>query len=116
MKKFILICTILMSAIANQAQVYYNESFHSIDTNGPMGECLLPMNEEDDVFFSDVVTCDSSSIDDIMNAAQNWLAFQQMDANLEVEEKYAGKNMLQFKGKLPVGKKIYWNSSDINFR
>ncbi|MBO7458217.1 MAG: hypothetical protein J6T80_03055 [Paludibacteraceae bacterium] len=103
--KFFILSFIMMTGMIS-AQVNFNTSFHSIDTNGPLGECILPMNEEDDVFFSDVIECKGSSIEKIMLAVQNWLAFQQMDANLEVKDKYAGQNLLQFKGKLPIGKKF----------
>ena len=90
-------------------------SFHSIDTNGPMGECWLPMNEENDVYFSDVIICNDLSTEHIMSAIQNWLAFLQMDVNLEVENLYVGKNMLQFEGKLPVGKKYIGTPAVLTF-
>ena len=106
MRKKLLVSLFLALPLAVFSQVYFNTSFRSIDTNGPMGECLLPMNEENDVFFSDIVACGNMSIEDIMSALQNWLAFQEMDVQLEVKDKYVGKNLLQFKGKLPIGKKF----------
>ena len=115
MKKIIFIFILCKSILICHAQVFFNTSFHSIDTNGPMGECWLPMNEENDVYFSDVIICNDLSTEHIMSAIQNWLAFLQMDVNLEVENLYVGKNMLQFEGKLPVGKKYIGTPAVLTF-
>ena len=44
----------------------------AFDTNGPVGECLFPQNEDGDIVFSDIVECEFSA-DTIMGLAKEFI-------------------------------------------
>lgn len=100
MKKFGLVFITLLSSVTIGAQ---NLNWVAMDTNGPMGECLFPQNDNGDIVFSEVIPSIYSA-DTIMGLAKEFI--------YNIEKKYKASCKIELDGvtklacriKLPVGK------------
>lgn len=83
-----------------------NLNWIAFDTNGPMGECLFPMNEEGETVFTDIVAC-SLSADTIMGLAKEFMydIGKQYEADCKIE--LEGVRKLACRVKIPVGKEFF---------
>lgn len=83
-----------------------NLVWEAFDTNGPMGECLFPMNEKGEIVYTDVVPC-TFSADTIMGLAKEFMydIDKRYNANCKIE--LEGVTKLACRVKLPIGKEYY---------
>lgn len=105
MKKFLL--PLLLCFFMNtRAQ---NLVWKAFDTNGPMGECLFPQNEEGDIVFTEVIKSNLSA-DTIFGLAKEFIYDIKKKYKAECKIELEGVTKLACNVKLPVGKQ-YLNFS-----
>ena len=105
MKKYTLsfLPFLLIVSICCKAQ---NLNWRAFDTNGPMGECLFPQNEEGEIVYSEVISCDLSA-DTIFGLAKEFIydvgKRYKADCKIELE----GVTKLACHVKMPIGKEYF---------
>ncbi len=102
MKK-ILLPLLLCFFINTHAQ---NVLWKAFDTNGPMGECLFPQNEEGDIVFTEVIKTNLSA-DTILGLAKEFIYDIKKKYKAECEIELEGVTKLACNVKLPVGKEYF---------
>ena len=110
MKQFLIITLAIAAMAFSQAQANgqnygQNLKFTAFDTNGPMGDCLFPMNENGEAEIKEVVVFDGKTAEEISEKAQKW-AYEVTDKyGLEIEDKdrYMGTDLVAFRGSVKVG-------------
>ena len=103
MKEYLFIISLFCTISAN-AQ-FINSNNCAFDTNGPMGECLFPQDNNGDISFSEVVECEFSK-DSIFVLAEEWLLYIEEKMNIDIDDKTKRMNKLTFECQLPVGKEL----------
>lgn len=83
-----------------------NLNWRAFDTNGPMGECLFPQNDNGEIIISDIVLCDMSA-DSIMGLAKEFMynINKQLNANCKIE--LEGTTKIACRVKLPIGNEFF---------
>ena len=76
----------------------------AFDTNGPVGECLFPQNEDGDIVFSDIVECEFSA-DTIMGLAKEFIYSIQKKYNAKTSNLLEGITKVACDLELKIGKK-----------
>lgn len=113
MRKIILSIIVTAFALSGYTQ---NHNWVAFDTNGPMGECLFPQNEQGEIIYTEVIPCSMSS-DSIMGLAKEFIydisKRYKADCKIELE----GLTKLGCKIEIPVGKNYFsvgvWGTGNI---
>lgn len=102
MKKLFILLFLFIALDGNSQ----NLNWRAFDTNGPMGECLFPQNDDGEIIFSEIIPCEFSA-DTIMGLAKEFLydigKRYKADCKIELE----GVTKLACHVKLPVGKEYF---------
>lgn len=99
MRKLLFIA-LLLFAVATNAQ---NLDHVAFDTNGPMGECLFPQDENGNITFSDIVECEYSA-DTIMGLAKEFVYAIQKKYSAKVTNVLEGITKVACDIELKIGK------------
>lgn len=112
--------------ISLSAQSFWVENNMAFDTNGPIGECLFPMDENGETVYKEVVQCQFSrdTLSNILiqflqdedekdNISVSWVSKNIANSNLSCDvEINCGKEFVE----LPYVGKVERHSSQINFK
>ncbi len=80
-----------------------NIAFSAFDTNGPMGECLFPINEKGEDEIKVVIDFPGKSAKEISEKVQQWMYEMTDKYNLKIEDKYCGTDLVAFRGNVKMG-------------
>lgn len=101
MKHLLFVFATILLSVKVVSQDLRNIAFN---TNGPMGECLFPQNEDGDISFSEIIECGISK-DSIFLYAKEWIHNLE-EENIDIDDLFEGINKISFKCEIPVGKEM----------
>lgn len=112
-KKYLLIISLLfLSTIISKAQI--NITNTAFDTNGPMGQCLFPQNENNEITYTGVVHCDVSS-DTIRGLLEEWIYDLKNKSQYNIHNVFFGLTKICFKVEILVGSELFNVGSIVSF-
>lgn len=114
MKKFFYICLIgILFSFNSYSQ---NLNWVAFDTNGPMGECLFPQNEDGEIIYTKIITS-TLSVDTIFGLAKEFIYDIGKKYKADCTVELVGISKVACKVKLPIGKEYFsvgvWSSDNI---
>lgn len=77
----------------------------AFDTNGEVGECLFPENEDGEIIFSEIINCKYGA-DTIFGYANEWIYDMKHKYNLDINDRLDGITKIAFEVEMPIGKDI----------
>ena len=102
MRKILLIALMCVSLGVNAQNINYR----AFDTNGPLGECLFPQDENGNIAFSEIIPC-TYSADTIMGLAKEYMYDIGKRYNADCKIELNGLTKIACKVKLPIGKEYF---------
>lgn len=108
MKRKVLCLFLALMPFAGWSQ---NLAWVAFDTNGPMGECLFPMNDKGEIVYTDIIPC-ALSADTIMGLAKEFMYDIGKRYNATCKIELEGVTKLACKVMIPIGKE-YFSIGDI---
>lgn len=88
------------------AQQYgQNINYYAFDTNGPMGECLFPINDKGEDEIKKVIEYPGKSAKEISEKVQQWMYEITDKYNLKIEnnDRFCGTDLVAFRGTVKLG-------------
>ncbi len=80
--------------------------YYAFDTNGPMGQCLFPINEKGEDEIKEVIVFPGKTANEISEQVQKW-AYEITDKyNLKIDDgkdRYMGTDLVAFRGEVKLG-------------
>lgn len=82
-----------------------NLQFTAFDTNGPMGECLFPINEKGEDEIKEVILFPGKTAEEISEQVQKWVYEITDRYHLRIDDKdrYMGTDLVAFRGNVKLG-------------
>ena len=113
MRRFILFLHFgLLSFVA----IAQNLNWRAFDTNGPVGECLFPQNDNGEIVYTGVVECDLSA-DSIFGLTKEFIYDISKRYKADCKVELEGITKMAYKVKLPIGKSYIsvgiWSTDNI---
>ncbi len=100
MKRLILI--IILCSASFSGLIAQNLLETALDTNGPMGECLFPQDENGEIVMSGVVEC-SYTVDTIKALLREWAYEEEYKNDIDFDDLLDGISKLEWEVEIPVG-------------
>lgn len=105
--KTLLLLLLIMSPLCSYGQQSgQNLQYYAFDTNGPMGKCLFPINENGEDEIKEVIEFPNKTADEISEQVKKW-AYEITDKyNLKInndKDRYMGSDLVAFRGEVKLG-------------
>lgn len=95
----------IFSSAAVFSQVFeINSNYNAYDTNGPVGECLFPCNEDGKIVFQEIIECETTK-ERIAEKFKDW-ANEINHSNsdrFKINNSYFSENVFSYDGQLYIG-------------
>ena len=105
MKQIFFIVSFLMSSILSPS-IAQNLQHVATNTNGSLGNCLFPQDENGNVVYSgDVEVCTAQA--DVMDMIMEFWAMKKLDYNLNLEQKVKTSKTVAYRVECPLGKQYF---------